>query len=281
MILIADSGATKTDWALVTKNKTIYTDTIGFSPMFQTVEFIVQEIADNDILTKDAAEVSHIYFYGTGCSSLERNNLIKKALGQIFAKAVIKVDHDIAGAVLATCEGKPGIACILGTGSNVVFFDGNKIHQYTSALGYILGDEAGGAYFGRRLLADYINHDLPPAMQHYFEKELYLQKETIYENVYQKPNANRYLGSFSKVLSQFKEEPYVMKLLKQGFDDFITIHIQKIPDYQQYPIHFVGSIADVFKDVLTDALKEKQGSLGRIVKNPIQEMVKAVLKYEL
>ncbi len=274
MILIADSGSTKTDWAIIEGESHSITQTLGFNPMLQSSDFIKNEIGENQALQDIAGHITTIYYYGASCSSDERIKKVKDALKANFTNAVqIEIHHDIDAAVYATCENKAGVSCILGTGSNCVFYNGKTIQSFTSALGYILGDEASGAYFGIQLAKDFINQKMPQAMHHHF-RELGFEKNQIFKAVYEKENPNRFLASLTKKVANFKDLEYTQNLLYKGFEDFIHTHVLAIESAAQYPIHFVGSIAFHFKDILEKALKANGLTLGNIVTKPIENLIK-------
>ncbi len=270
MLLIADSGSTKTDWALVENisNEIIYTETNGFNPFFHSTSYILEHILSNEVLQHNKNKIQQIRYFGAGCSSEHRNAIVENALKQMFPNAFIKVDHDIAGAVYATCQHKPGISCILGTGSNCVMFDGTSIISHTHALGYVLGDEGSGSYFGKKIARDFINKVLPPNI-HAFYKQHGFTKESILEKVYNTPGANKFLASMAKPLSEFLHEEYTQQLLHEGFTEFVQQHIIKIPNAQKYPVHFVGSIAFTYQDLLKNVLSKFHLHTGIIIQKPI------------
>ena len=178
MILVADSGSTKCDWIIIDNSNTkLKTKTMGFNPFFHSTEFILGKIQENKIFQDYRDKIIEIYFYGAGCSSANRKLILENALSQFFNHAErIVVDHDLTGAALATTPFSPGIACILGTGSNSCFFDGKNIHENVPALGYILGDEGSGSYFGKILLADWLYHRMPTELAIEFQKRFNLTK---------------------------------------------------------------------------------------------------------
>ena len=201
MIVIADSGSTKTDWCLgntKTNSRTVRTG--GINPFHQSVDEIKEVIAST--LTPqlgDTTEFTTIYFYGAGCIP-EKTNIVKTALAQNFPKANILVESDLLGAAHALCGKTAGIACILGTGSNSCFYDGEKITANISPLGYILGDEGSGAVLGKRLVGDFLKHQLPDDLCRDFLKEYDLTPALILDKVYRQPLANRFLAGLTPFL---------------------------------------------------------------------------------
>lgn len=274
MILFADSGSTKTAWLLydpVTKSKK-YFETVGINPIIHHHEEIYQKIFSNSELIAVADKVIEIKFFGAGCSSPERNRLAEAALKSIFTKAAIEIDHDMKAAAYAICGNQPGIACILGTGSNSIFFDGETLVESYAGIGYILGDEASGAYFGKIILRDFLYHLLPHEMEEYLLSEYKLEKNTIFQLVYKEASPNRYLASFAPVLSKFRETDYAQVVLQKGFTEFFDFHISCFENYQEYPIGFVGSIATTFKPELQKVADDFECTLGKFVTNPIDEI---------
>lgn len=273
MILVADSGSSKCDWILVNDERCEKMSTMGFNPFFHNSALIESKIRETD-MPKYAEEIKNIYYYGAGCSSKEFNAVIENALGNVFTNAQISVDHDLTAAAYATCNGEPGIACILGTGSNSCYFDGANIHEVVPALGYILGDEGSGSYYGKKLLSKYLYGTLPKHIHKNFEDHYEIDKQTIFENVYQKPHANVYLASFMRFLSGLRDDEYVKEFIYKGFSDFIRMHIWKYENYREVPVHFVGSIAYYFEDLLRDVGKKHNLTIEKIVKQPVYELVK-------
>ncbi len=273
MILIAESGSTKTNW--LTAEKELH-ETIGFNPLFFTSGEIYEELLKHKDLGKLRGKPLEIYFYGASCSSKERKEIVHKALEKFFTGATkINVDHDMTAAAFATCGGKPGIACILGTGSNSCIFDGEKVLEGgpTLGLGYILGDEGSGAYFGKKLLSRFLYRELPEATSKILSDDYGLDKNKIYDAVYTKPHANVYLASFAPVMGDSPDKEYMAKLAEEGFTEFFEHNICCYENYRQYPVHFVGSIAYFFKDELKKVANHFGCTLGVVDKNPAHRLL--------
>ncbi len=275
MILVADSGSTKCDWIAVNKEgfQSDKISTMGFNPFFHSADFIAGKVNESEQLVKLSEKIEKIFFYGAGCSSIEFKEIVKNGLSKIFVNAQIFVDHDLAGAVYATTPENAGISCILGTGSNSCYFDGKEIYEAVPALGYILGDEGSGSYFGRQLLRLFLYKELPSHLHKAFEDRFNLKKQEIFENVYMKPHANVYLASFMRFLSDARDDDWVRKFMYKGFSEFITIHVWKFKNYKEVPVHFVGSIAYYFQDLLKHEAKIHHLNVGEIVKQPVQNLV--------
>lgn len=277
MLLIADSGSTKTDWVLTDRSsgERKYFQTAGFNPMVQQPEFIHGEIEKANDLLEFSQEVAEIKFYGSGCSSSTRKSVMVNILTTFFQNAEIVVDHDMNGAVIAACKGQPGFACIIGTGSNAVLFDGEKIVEPKGFLGigYILGDEASGAYLGRILLRDFLYKIMPEEMQDYLKTHYHLHKDDILEHVYKKPNANTYMAGFTKILTPFRETEYVQYLLRYAFSEFFKYNILSFDNYQAYPVNFIGSIALHFEKELRATAETFNVRIGTITNKPVDSIV--------
>ena len=273
MILIAESGSTKTNW--LTGNKELH-ETIGFNPLFFSSENIYDELMKQDGLLKLRDSITEVFFYGASCSSDDRKQIVFDALKKYFTKVnTIKVDHDMNAAAFATCGGKPGIACILGTGSNSCVFDGKRVLEDgpTLGLGYILGDEGSGSYFGKKLLSNYLYHRLPEDISNVLKNELGLTKDLIVERVYMTPNANVYLASFMPFITRFAEHPYIQEMMYEGFRHFIDVHVCCYSNYREVKTHFVGSIAQIFEKQLIAACASLDVQIGSIIRKPIDGLV--------
>lgn len=271
MVIIAESGSTKTNW--LTQEKQLF-ETVGFNPMFHDSDFIFEELNKNEALRNLRQKFSKVFFYGASCSSAERNKIVSDALQRFFDKAtVIAVDHDLKAAAVATYTGKPGIACILGTGSNSCLYDGKDIYEEVPALGYVLGDEGSGAWFGKRLMALFLYRQLPPATETRLREKYKLDKEKIFDMVYRQPNANRSLAAYAKVLDESPDKGFMRELVKEGFREFFKYHVACYKNYRQYPVHFVGSIAFVFKNELEVVASEYGSHVGIVDRNPVYRLL--------
>ena len=276
MIIIAESGSTKTNW--LTETKELH-ETIGFNPLFFSSEDIYNELMKHNGLRALKDSVEEIFFYGASCSSDDRKKIIRDALQKYFANAEnIKVDHDMMAAALATYDGRTCIACILGTGSNSRLFDGKKLSGDVPALGYILGDEGSGAYFGKKLLTSFLYHQLPAATTKILKEEYHLDKERILEAVYKKPHVNVYLATFAKVMTDSPDKEFMEKFAQEGFSDFFNFHVCCYPNYPKYPVHFVGSIAYHFKSSLQQVANKFGCELGTVDRNPVYRLLEWHLK---
>lgn len=269
MILVADSGSTKCDWLLETPGSSPRLfHTMGFNPLFHDADFIAGEIQKNTALSTASEKIKAVYYYGASVSSEERTAIVVKALKSVFTNADVFAEHDLTGAVRATCGDNPGIACILGTGSNSCYFNGLVIDDHIPALGYILGDEAGGADFGKRFLQLFLYHKLPENVAGKLKSEG-LSREEIFRRVYKEPGANVYLASFMKQISLFRNEPVIQKMLHSGFRDFLEIHVKPFELHNHVPVHFVGSVGFNFKAELQHVCESMNIHTGIFTNEPV------------
>src|SRR5476651_1099058 len=210
MILVADSGSSKTDWLLENPDgepEEFKTD--GLNPYFLTEKEIAKTIQTQGAeLVKRNFKISEIFFFGAGCSNPDRREMISNALSQVFPKTFISVDSDLLGSAYATCGKEKGLCCVLGTGSNISFFDGEDIFEGKQGLGFVLGDEGSGSWFGKALVRDFLYGNMPAEIAKAFNERYHLDKETIIKNVYQKPKANSYLATFARFLNEVRTSAY-------------------------------------------------------------------------
>lgn len=274
MLLIADSGSTKCDWALVKDGQIVMEcSTMGFNPYFHSRPFIIGKMQECAPLSEVASQVSRVFFYGAGCSSDTLDEVVTGALGQFFANAAVVVDHDLLAAAYATWDGAPAISCILGTGSNSCYFDGKQIYEEVPALAYILGDEGSGSYYGKKLIAAWFYKRLPSHIHDRFKEQYNLSMDDVVEHVYTRPHANVYLASFMKFFSQFRNDPWVVDMIREGMKAFMEVHVCSYANYREVKTHFVGSVATYFEDRLREAADELGVNVGKIIKKPIHGLV--------
>ncbi len=272
-ILIADSGATKCEWRLVEngKNKTIITQ--GISPYFLNSAQISALLGKELIPKLKNAKVTDIHFYGTGLSNKENAAIIKKVLKGHFPKAKIEVQTDLLAAARALCGRKKGIACILGTGSNSCYFDGKKIVKNSPGIGYVLGDEGSGAYLGKKVVQYYLYNTFDEDLRARFEKRFEVSPIEILDRVYKHPLANRYLASYAIFLAENRGHYMVENIIEDGLNDFFFTHLYKYRESWTLPIHFIGSIAFGFRDILKELCNTYELELGNVIKAPMQGLL--------
>ena len=272
MILIADSGSTKTDWCLVDNGvlvKQIFTK--GTNPFFQTEDEISAEVSENLLPYLDTAKVDAVWFYGAGCAFPEKNEIVRAAIAR-HLDVPIEVGSDLLGAARGLCGSQPGIACILGTGSNSCFYDGKEIVSNVSPLGFILGDEGSGAVLGKMLVGDVLKNQLPAALKEEFLSRYELTPAIILERVYKKPFPNRFLASLSPFLVEHLDVPEIHTLVLNGFKAFFDRNVKQY-DYKQYPVHLIGSLAYYYRPVLQEAAEQTGVRLGTIKQSPMEGLI--------
>jgi len=283
VILIADSGATKTDWRFIDLEGRITSfSSQGLSPMFWTAKEMVAEIKKNtpkSVLSKTKGKSLSIYFYGTGCSNNARINIVKSALKSFFKKSSINIYHDILASARALLGHEKGIACILGTGSNSCYYNGTKVTSIIGGHTFILGDEGSGAHLGLSLVKAFLNEELPSEIKKKFVREHHITKEKIYDAIYTKKNPNKFLASYAFFIHENLNNPFIKKMATDCFLDFFDKTICKYKNYKNEKIGFVGSIANNFRAILILIAKKKKVYIYRIINSPIEELVKYHLKF--
>jgi glucosamine kinase len=271
--LIADSGSTKTEWCLLDGKKKSIINSQGMSPYFISEARMADIIIAEVLPSLKKAVVEEIYYYGTGCTNPKNARMVKRVLKKIFPSATVKVDSDVAGAAKALCGNEKGIACILGTGSSSCYYNGKKIAKNNPGLGFILGDEGSGAYLGKKVVQYFLYNTFDEDLRARFDAKFVTNASEILDAVYKKPLANRYLASFAIFLSENRGHYMVENIIEDGFHDFFYAHVYKFRESWNYPVHFTGSIAFGFKDVLTEMCSSYQLELGNILRNPMEGLI--------
>ena len=276
MILVADSGSTKTNWIALDENgKTFFkTDTKGLNPAVFPKKTLYNRVIKKKELNDIKKKVNKIFFYGAGCGTQTARNYLLEVFEDIFSNADIEIYEDTIAAVKSLQTTKPGIVCILGTGSNCSYFDGKKTHQKVISLGYIIMDDASGNQYGRQLLRDYYFHKMPKDLVEKFEKSYDLSPDIIKEHLYKEENPNTYLAQFGRFLVENKKNDYAQKVIKTGLRTFVENQILQFEESANIPIYFVGSIAHFLKDEIEEVLGEYNLKLGKIVRHPIVTLAK-------
>jgi glucosamine kinase len=241
---------------------------VGFSPFFHSTSDI-REIIENQLVPKlDPLVVKEIFFYGTGVHDEHRAQIVHDAIQSVFPNAVVEVEHDLLAAARATCGRTAGIACILGTGSNSCYFDGQRILDNVPSLGWLLGDEGSGTHLGKALLRALFYRELPADLEAAFYESYPEGMEVIKDKVYEK-GANAYLATFTRFMSEKIQHPVIHNMVAQCLGEFLDRHVAKYQGYQQVQVHFVGSIAHHFQDILFKCMEERRMKPGVIVRKPI------------
>ena len=273
--LIADSGSTKTDWRLLTIDGNIRAiSTDGFNPYYETTDKIVAVLQKQLLPELGNCLVSNVFFYGAGCSGPSVNYIVADALRTVLPTAqAVHVNSDMLGAARAAADHELGIVCILGTGSNACCYNGEQITRGIQSLGFWLGDEGSGGYLGKTLVRDFFQQRLPADLHNAFVKRYALDRATLLENAYQKPFPNRYFASFTPFLSENIAHPHIVNLTVDAFLLFLTTYVKQFPEANQWPVHFVGSVAHYFAEPLQLACQQIGITLGQIVKAPVERLV--------
>lgn len=274
MILIADSGSTKTTWCLISKKGSpAFFSTSGINPFFRTSDDIVDELKSGLIPKLNYSRTDKIYFYGAGLINDAKKNVIRGALKQLFPATFIEINSDLLAAAHATLGVKQGIACILGTGSNSGLYDGTTIIENIPPLGFILGDEGSGAILGKKLLADYLKGVMPEPLSKQFKMQYNTQYAVFMENVYKKEKPNQYLAQFVPFIKNQINSIYCQKLVENSFSEFVERNILQYANFNDYAISFVGSVAYHFQEQLKKVLKKHDLKPGAIERDPINGLL--------
>jgi len=271
MILVADSGSTKTNWCLINNgDENLFFDTEGYNPYFVSQQYITASLLANLPQNLNKQQVTNIYFYGAGCFD-DKLHIINSVLSSIFTNAAIYVGLDLLGSAKALLGNKPGFIAILGTGTNSCLYDGNKITANIDSLGYLLGDEGSGFYIGRKILSDYIREYMPLPVREEFYATYQLTREAIMEMVYSEKLPNRFCAQFTRFIStSIADKAYTRNLIKSAFTDFFTNLVSKYENYQQYTFNCTGSTGYTFKDILIETAEAFGMQADCIIKRPIE-----------
>ena len=270
MKLIADSGSTKTAWAVVENpNNVIKTD--GINPIFMD-SVQIENTLRTQLLPNIAETITEVYFYGAGCANEEKNNIVKRAIQSVFGNIKVEIASDLLGAARGLCGHQSGIACILGTGSNSCFYENDNISWNVPALGFILGDEGSGAVLGKLLMGNIFKNQLPEAVKEDFMQTYGYNMMDVIEKVYRTPLPNRFLASFGPFISKHKEVPEMKSMITEALESFIVRNVKQYP-YTTMPVSFTGSIAYYFSDILQELSDQHGFTIGKIEKDPLGGLV--------
>jgi N-acetylglucosamine kinase-like BadF-type ATPase len=274
MILIADSGSTKCSWALCDTEGNLIQEisTIGFNPYFIDHLSIISHLEKSE-LNQYKKKITYVFFYGAGCSSKEKNQIIELPFEDFFKNAEITISHDLDAACFAMYNGIPSITCILGTGSNSCFYDGKEILEHGPSLGFIVGDEASGNYFGKKVISMYFNNVMPQELKEILESSYETDITTINKNVYNTNRANVFLSKYFPFIIETKNHPLIQRLIKDTLDEFINLHVKCFSNYNEVKINFIGSVAYFLSEEIHDAAKRNNLKAGKILKNPIKKLI--------
>lgn len=273
MILIADSGSSKTAWKIVDNSEIIDSyETIGFNPYIISSKEVLEVLNSSELLAIKY-NVSEVHLYAAGCTRVDNQEILKEPLSQFFSNATINVNHDLLAAARATCGKEKGMVAILGTGSNSCMYDGKDIVENITSLGYILGDYGGGVDIGKTFLSKLLGGDLSENIEKAFNEEYKLSVADILDSVYKKPLPNRYLAGFNKFVYQNIEKEELKSIVKNCFNKFFEANISKYANHKETPLHFVGSIAFIYQDILKEVSSQYGVEIGLVIKDPVDKLV--------
>ncbi|WP_248722756.1 N-acetylglucosamine kinase [Seonamhaeicola sp. ML3] len=279
MILIVDSGSTKSDWLAVDKDGNKLLEKIrtkGLNPEIISEEKMVKIVKKHPDLKEHKESVTHVFFYGAGCGTDRGKEMVFEALSQVFNTAKISVEEDTLAAVYGAInhDKEAAVVCILGTGSNCSYYDGTKLHQEVQSLGYIVMDDASGNYFGKQLLRDYYFNNMPENIKIAFETKYNLDADYIKYNIYKQPNPNAYLANFAEFMFLQKDSQYTIDLIKNGVRLFAKNMIMQFKEeLKTVPVHFAGSIAFFSQNEIKEVAEEMGFKVGNFVRRPIDGLV--------
>ena len=276
MKLLVDSGSTKADWIALNKNGDILftTQTLGLNPEILTKEEVIERVNNRFDISQNKELVTELYFYGAGCGTERMRSHLEETFKEYFKNAHVEVKEDTYAAVYATTpRHEQAIVCILGTGSNCSFFDGQTLHQKVQSLGYICMDDCSGNQFGRQLLRAYYFNQMPQDLAQKMEAEYDLDADAIKHNLYKEANPNAYLATFAKFLIQNKTNPFIQNIILENMQIFVDNYIKQYDNYSQVPVHFIGSIAYYLKEELAIIMQKNGIALGNVLRRPIDGLI--------
>ena len=283
MIAIVDGGSTKCDWVILNRegkeiNKIV---TNGFNPNIIDAHLIMGELEKSAELNSLKNNISKIFFYGSGCGIASNQQTVQNEFRIFFQNADVKVSEDLTAAAYAAYNGKPAIVCILGTGSNSCYFDGEKVRRDLPSLGFLIGDEGSGSAIGKLLLRRFFMKKLPADLHQEFVDTYALTIEDALKNMYHNPRANAYLGEFNKFVAERKKHPYFQNMIFDEMKNYLDYQVLHFPEAREAEINFIGYIAFIYEEILRAAAAELNLKIGTIVQKPIQSLVDYHRRYIL
>lgn len=272
-ILIADSGSTKTEWVLIQNGSKEFFKSDGLNPYFRTHGQLSEAIKNGVKNSLKNTQVDEIFFYGSGSGNESRKAILQNAIRENFPESEIHIESDMLGAAIACFGKKEGVACIMGTGSNSCVYDGEKIVKSIPSLGFVFGDEGSGGYFGKRILNAYYYKTMPEDLRNALEETSDMSLESVLHKIYEEPQANRFVASFSKILGDYRDHPFIKNMVRKGFEAFADKQLGYFEESKEKEIGFVGSIASVYQEILEDVLAERGMDLAIVVRKPLDRLV--------
>lgn len=273
-LLLADSGSTKTEWRFLREDGSMLSAlTEGYNP-YQVSTVQIEENLRRELVPQLGADLPDaIHFYGSGCGTPEKKQVVADALNAVFPAAELQIESDLLGAARSLCGHEKGIAAILGTGSNSCSYDGRQIIENRPSLGYVLGDEGSGASMGKELLRLFLYGEMEAPLKNNFEKRFQPDKAAILDRLYGQTMPNRFLASFGKFIYQNMEQPQCTMIAVESFRAFFRHHILQYPQAKEWPLHVTGSIGFYFSNLLRRVAEEQQVRLGRVTEMPMAGLV--------
>ena len=275
MIAIVDGGSTKCDWVILENDGTevLKTETVGFNPNITKPELISIELEKNQALTTFCDYLENIFFYGSGCGTPENRFIVEREIQKVFTNANIYVKEDLLAAAYAAYRGVPAIVCILGTGSNACYFDGENVRTELPSLGFLIGDEGSGSALGKQLVRHYFMKKLPPDLHQQFAEIYQLQIDELLKNMYHNPRANAYMADFTRFIVDRKSHPYFQNFIYKELKNFLEFQVMPYEECRDAEINFIGSVAYFFEDSLRAAAADFHFKVGTVVQKPIESLV--------
>ncbi len=274
MLLIADSGSTKIDWCLIDNaNQRKYFHSIGLNPYNVSEKTINEEIVANILPNIPANEKMEMYFYGSGCSTIQKKTQMSNIFQHYLPNTEIHIEDDLLGAARATCGREKGVAAILGTGSNSCLYDGEKIIENLPSLGYVLCDEGAGTNIGKIVLRNYLRGQMPEHIHKQFAAENPGEEADFLNRLYMGEKPNFYLASFAKFAITRRDDAYCRRIIEEAFNNFFIMQVSQYSDYRQHPINVVGSVGYYAQDVFKEVAEQHGVKIGKVIQAPLEELI--------
>lgn len=275
MIIVAYGGSRFANWRIAEKGRVITGfKTAGINPLQNDERHILQLLNSNSHFINYAEKIKRIYFFGPGIISQEKGSIVSNALSVFFKNAKVYTYLDMQAAALATCGDKEGLISIVGSGSNVAYYSGKTVLANNYGLGYILGDEGSGTWIGKNLLTASVIGKLPDDLSVKFKDKFPIDRKQIMERVYRQPNPALFLSTIADFALENNEHPYIRNLVTKGFDElFKNIFVPLKKKYPELPLHFTGSVAFDFEELLRKVAQDYQMEIGKVIREPIQNVL--------
>ena len=274
MILIVESGSTKSDWVLLDRVNILNSfQKKGWNPVFLSSEQMMLRLKSYSELKSVFTKITEVHFYSPGCSSALSFDTLEFSLKSYFVNAKVIIKSDLYAAARAAYKGNSLFVSILGTGSNTAFYNGDSIHQLKPSLGYIMGDEGSGASLGRLLLRSYLYQNLPSDLYIAFAKKYSISKEIVLKSLYKEDHPNEFLASYVPFLVTYKMHSFVKDLVQKEFKYYLDTHILSHSLCYDYSISFIGSVAFYFQDILRALCEENNLIVSEFVRFPINSLI--------